>query len=68
LEKEGALSISGFDKKPSLTKNSGLIRRGLPAKADRVLYGEFPWARLVGLNGRICQKLCPVSERKSANR
>src|SRR3989338_741569 len=43
------------------------MNKGLPAKADRELYGECPLIPSVGLTGRICQNVCPAALNASTN-
>src|SRR3990170_468348 len=62
-----AFGSSPYSSPSAFAGNPLLIRRGFPAKAEGLLYGELPKARLVGFKGSICQKLCLDSERKSVN-
>jgi hypothetical protein len=55
-----------YDSQPSRARISGLMKRGLPAKADGLEYGELPINVDVGFRGRNCQIEAPDEARLSA--
>ena len=58
-ENSGTSANHASGSSASSTRLAGEISKGLPAKADVVVKGEFP--RPVGPSGRICQKACSPS-------